>query len=66
MERAAREFQAESEGAPRVWFQIVNGTLWVDHSLSPWPDLGWYPRGDRRRCTLSGTCPACTVRTRHR
>ncbi len=43
VERAAVEFQEESEGCPRVWFQIVNGTLWVDHSLAPWPDLGWYP-----------------------
>ena len=43
MERAAREFEEQSEGSPRVWFQIVNGTLWVDHSLAPWPDLGWYP-----------------------
>ena len=45
VERAAVEFQEQSEGCPRVWFQIINGTLWVDHSLAPWPDLGWYPAG---------------------
>ncbi len=40
MERAAWQFPSESS---RVWIQIVNGTLWVDHTLAPWPDLGWYP-----------------------
>ena len=59
MERAAREFAEQAEGSPRVWFQIVNGTLWVDHSLAPWPDLGWYPAsiggGARRIETLQST-----------
>ena len=40
MQRAAWEFPCKSE---KLWVQIVNGTLWVDHSLAPWPPDGWYP-----------------------
>ena len=40
MERAAAKFPCQS-GKLRI--QIVNSTLWVDHSREPWPASGWYP-----------------------
>ena len=40
IERVVSEYPCLS-GKLRV--QIVNGTLWVDHSLAPWPPGGWYP-----------------------
>jgi len=27
----------------KLRFQILNGTLWVDHSMHPRAEAGWYP-----------------------
>ncbi len=38
--RSAEEFPTHSQ---KIWVSIVNGTMWVDHSLNGWPPGGWYP-----------------------
>lgn len=40
VERAAKEFPCQSQ---KLYISILNGTLWVDHSLTKWPPGGWYP-----------------------